>query len=249
MTYDDAPDGLRYGIREVLEDLGYTTPKLQRFILCKALRIPPDQYNWTDYPNVENEVVDLIAIEPWYKFFDALERIPKFLPAEQVEEYRHKINALFTEERVGYRFEEDVIVRLGTQEFHSVIEQGLTALEQERFAEARRQFERGYEFRNSLPPDWANAIKEAANSVEAVLQVIYGRPGVSLTTIVSEKFPDQVPNGVRQLFRSLYSQGSGTTGARHASIGGNDPTGARAELALHLAAALHQFAASELDSK
>lgn len=249
ITYDDAPEGLRLGLREVFDDLGYRFPSVQRSILCSALRRNPSTIDGDEYPDIENEVRKLININPWHKFFDVLQRISKFLSAEKMVEYHDGMNVVFTQERIGYRFKEGIIVRLGTEEFHSAIDQALTALEQEKFAEARRQFERGYEFRNSLPPDWANAIKEAVNSVEAVLQVIYGRSGVSLTTIVSENFPEQVPSGIKQLFRSLYSQGSGTTGARHASIGGNEPTAPRAELALHVAAALHQYAVSELDSK
>ena len=122
------------------------------------------------------------------------------------------------------------------------------ALDDERFAEARKQFDRGLAFRNNRPPDWANAVKEAVNSVEATLQIIYQRPGVALTKLVTQNLPETVPGGVRNLFKALYSQGSGTVGARHASIGGNAPTGPRADLALHVAAALHTFALAELDA-
>ena len=55
------------------------------------------------------------------------------------------------------------------------------------------------------------------------------------------------PRIVKQLLRTLYSQGSGTTGARHASVEGIEPTGPRAELAIHVAAALHAYVVSELD--
>ena len=100
----------------------------------------------------------------------------------------------------------------------------------------------------TFPPDWPNAIKEAVNSVEAVLQIIYVRPSVALSTIVTENVSPSVPGGVQRVFKALYSQGSGTVGARHASIGGNDPTAARAELALHIAAALHAYAVAELNN-
>ena len=86
-------------------------------------------------------------------------------------------------------------------------------------------------------------LKEATISVEGVLQVIYDRPGVSLTSI---ELPSSVPRNIRKMFRCLYGLGSGTEGARHASIEGNEPTGPRAELAIHVAAALHAFAVSEL---
>ena len=249
LIYDDAPDALRYGLRGVLMSLGYKTPRAQRHILCNALRVFPDNNNWTDYPNIDNEVVDLLATDPWYEFFNALERLHQSLYEEQAATYYEKMNALFAEERIGYRFDSGIIVRLGTEEFHEAVTNARHALQDKRFVEPRRQFERAYEFRNERPADWANAIKEAVNSVEGVLQVIYQCPGLTLTSIISENFPAELPKGIKKLFRSLYSQGSGTRGARHASIGGTEPTGPRAELAIHIAAALHAFAIAELDTR
>ena len=248
LIYNDAPEALRSGLREVLHVLGYEGPRAQRGILCNALRVIPDLGNWSEYPNIEDEVVGLLETEPWYKFFDALERICRFLPTRKVETYCEKMNALFAEERIGYRFEASSIARVGTEGFHLAEAGARHALQDDRFVEPRHQFERALEFRNNLPPDWANAIKEAVNSVEGVLQVIYQRPGVALPTIISQNFPDEFPGGIGKLFRSLYSLGSGTVGARHASIGGNEPTAPRAELAIHVAAALHAFAVAELDT-
>ena len=247
LIYDNAPESVRYGIREVLTVLGYQRPSEQRRVLCQALRIIPDLGNWTDYPNVDNEVIDLLTTTSWYKLFDALERIPRYLQPHDLAIYFDEVNALLADEMVGYRFESGRLVRVGTEEFHTAVAAAQTALQDERFAEPRRQFHRAYEFRNSFPPDWANAIKEAVNSVEGVLQVLYDRPGVALPTIVNDNLPSDLPGGIGRLFRSLYSQGSGTVGARHASIGGNDPTGPRAELAIHLAAALHAFVVAELN--
>ena len=247
MVYDNAPYSVRYGIREVLIVLGYRRPNEQRKILCQALRVHPRPYNWSDYPDVDEEVAGLLTTSSWYRLFDSLERIPLYLLSQEVAIYFEKINALLADEMVGYRFESNRLVRVGTAEFQNAMVAARTALQDERFAEPRRQFDRAYEFRNNFPPDWPNAIKEAVNSVEGVLQVIYDRPGVALPTIVSDNLPSDLPGGIRRLFGSLYSQGSGTLGARHASIGGNDPTGPRAELAIHLAAALHAFVVAELN--
>ncbi len=193
-------------------------------------------------------MVWLLNSGAWYEFFDRIERIPNFLSPHDVAEYQQKVNNLLTDESIGYQFDGGKIVRVGTEEFAAAVEVARTALQDERFTEPRRQFERGLEFRNSRPPDWANAIKEAVNSVEAVLQVIYDRPGVSLTAIVSKDLPSDLPTNIKALFKSLYGQGSGTVGARHAAVGGNQPSGARTELALHVAAALHAFAVAELDT-
>ena len=168
LIYDNAPDSVRYGIREVLTVLGYRRPSEQRQVLCQAVRIPPDQYNWSDYPNVDNEVIELLMTTSWYKFFDALERIPLYLQSRDVAIYYERINALLADEMVGYRFESDRLVRVGTAEFQTAVAAVRTALQDERFAEPRRQFNRAYEFRNNFPPDWPNAIKEAVSSVEGV---------------------------------------------------------------------------------
>lgn len=250
LILDDAPEALRYGLREVLKVLGYSMPSNQRAVLCGALRVAPDHGNWSEYPNIDYEVDQLIRTEPWHRFFNALERIPQFLDGEDVDRYREEMNRLFAVEQIGYRFEGDRIVRIGAEEFHAAIQLAQNALGgDERFAEARKQFERGLDFRNARPADKANAIKEAVNSVEATLQIIYARPGVALPTLVSQNIPEAVPGGIKNLWKALYSQGSGTIGARHASIGGNVPTGPRADLALHVAAALHTFAVAELDTK
>ena len=154
------------------------------------------------------------------------------------------MNALFADEGIAYRFELGRIVRRGTEEFREAVTEARHALNDERFQEVLRQFDRACEFRNQIPPDWANAIKEAANSVEGVLQVIYERPGVALTSI---QLPGEVPKRIKEMFRSLYGLGSGIVGGRHASIEGVEATGPRADLAIHLAAALHAFAVAELD--
>ena len=249
MIYDRAPEGLRYGIREVLQVLGFNKPSQQRSILCKALRTFPDtDYNWSEVPNIDDEVSQMLVSTIWYKYLDAIERLPIYLDRFYIGVYYKKMNALFAEEEVGYRFDSGRLVRVGSDVFHATVRAAQSALQDDRFEEPRRQFERANDFRNGRSQDSANAIKEAVNSVEAVLQVIYDRPGVSLTTILSEDLPADLPGSIKGLFRSLYSQGSGTVGARHASIGGNEPTGPRAELAIHVAAALHAFAIAELDT-
>ena len=247
LIFDDAPESVRYGLRAVLRGLGYKTPTEQRTVLCDVLRIPENEDNWTDHPNVNSEVVELLYAKQWPQFFDALERIPGFIGEWRAGEYYEAVNLLLIEERVGYRFESGSLVRVGTDEFHAAVATARNALTAPKFAEALHQFERGLKFRDSRPPDWSNAIKEAVNSVEAVLQIIYDRPSVSQPTVLSEDLPDAVPGGVKRMFKALYSEGSATPGARHASIGGKAATAARAELALHVAAALHAYAVAELD--
>ena len=204
LIYDAAPEGLRYGLREVLHELGFERPTQQRGVMCRAMRIRPDPNNWSDYPNVEIEVNDLISVTPWYRFFDMLERIPRFLGDEvSPGDYIDLMNQLFADERLGYRFAGQQIERVGTDEFDEAVTVALDSLQEDRMSEPRRQFVRACEFRNDRPPDWSNAIKEAVNSVEGAMQIIYNRPGVSLTTIISNDLPADVPNNIKRIILAL----------------------------------------------
>ena len=105
LIFDDVPKGVRYGLREVLHGLSRPTPSQQRVILCKAMRVQPDPDNWSDYPNIDLEVAELLFANPWYKFMDVLERLPIYLDQPDRSQYFELMNQLFADEGLGYRFE------------------------------------------------------------------------------------------------------------------------------------------------
>ena len=57
LIYDNAPEELRNGLREVLIDLGYNRPVAQDVMLCKALRRFPRKYSLLNpfFPSVYGE--------------------------------------------------------------------------------------------------------------------------------------------------------------------------------------------------
>ncbi len=68
----DAPQGLRDYIIQTIEALGYG-PAFSRQIICRVLRKVPNRNNWTPYPNIYNEVVDLINECEWFYVYDIIE--------------------------------------------------------------------------------------------------------------------------------------------------------------------------------
>jgi len=53
---EDAPESIRVGLREVLAKIGFDRPSSQRLVICQALRARPDPGNWSEYPNINQEV-------------------------------------------------------------------------------------------------------------------------------------------------------------------------------------------------
>ena len=83
--------------------------------------------------------------------------MPLYLQEDKVESYYEEMNALLADERIGDRFESSKLIRVGTDDFHSAVHEAKKALEDDRFAEPRRQFDQANHSRNSFPPDWPNS--------------------------------------------------------------------------------------------
>ena len=109
------------------------------------------------------------------------------------------------------------------------------------FGPVQQQFDKALGFRNSLPPDYPNAIKEAVNAVEGAWQLIADKQGDPLGTILSGLEPN-LPSGVRKIYGGLYGYASGSQGARHTSVGGHVPAYQEAEFIIHTCAAAITYA-------
>jgi hypothetical protein len=236
LIYENAPEQIRVGLREVLEICGYKTPSNQRTIVCKALRRMPDENNWTDYPNVDFEVTELINGLIWYNFYNLCEKLSKRIGGN----FEDNLNKLFREENIGYQIKEGKIDKLGTADFRKITEQAMLILSSPRFEVPSKQYSKAMNFRNSLPPDYPNAVKEAVNSVEGILQIVAKMPGVAMPAILTGLNP-QLPSGLKKLYDGLYGYGSGSEGARHSGVGGHVPTAEEAEFIIHSCSAAIRY--------
>ena len=120
LIYDDAPYQLRYGVREVLTRLDYRTPTAHRRILCSALRTPPDTENWRSQDE-DNEVINLLVKHLGLSSSTRWAESPFNLQEDEVESYYDRMNALLADESIGYRFESGTLIRVGTEQFHSTV--------------------------------------------------------------------------------------------------------------------------------
>jgi hypothetical protein len=71
---EDAPFEMRSVITGIAYEIGLG-PSTLRDIICNVLRKRPDPSNWSEYPNIDGEVHDLIDRCEWYRVYDIIEAI------------------------------------------------------------------------------------------------------------------------------------------------------------------------------
>jgi len=86
-----APEELRMAIIQIACNLGLK-PSQIRETLCKVLLKAPDLNNWSEYPNVWEEVKDLMGNAPWFKVYDISEELVKTLGPLQHQDNTTELN-------------------------------------------------------------------------------------------------------------------------------------------------------------
>ncbi|WP_027053670.1 AbiJ-NTD4 domain-containing protein [Mesorhizobium erdmanii] len=66
---EDAPDDLRFAIAQIAVNAGMG-PSDIRDVVCTVLFVAPDRNNWSEYPNIWDEVRGLLEDCEWFKVYD-----------------------------------------------------------------------------------------------------------------------------------------------------------------------------------
>ena len=59
-------------------DIAYATgfsPRTLRPVVCNTLKKRPNPGNWSEYPNIDNEIHNLIDDCEWYQVYDVIEGV------------------------------------------------------------------------------------------------------------------------------------------------------------------------------
>lgn len=83
ITTRDAPEELRAAVVDVAYEAGIT-PRALRALVCKVLFVAPDSHNWSEYPNIDDEVRRILDDAHWYEVYDIIEAVSAELPATMV---------------------------------------------------------------------------------------------------------------------------------------------------------------------
>ncbi len=184
---EDAPEDLRYAIPQIAEDVGMTPTPMRR-VVCRVLRVRPDPMNWTEYPNVSDEVNDLISECPWFRVYDIAEALYAALAPrhpDRAEDFEEQLNEVFVEKGIGWQMSGGEIVYRGSETFAETTRQADEVLEETGHAAAANEIREALRDISRRPePDVTGAIQHAMSALECTAREVTGKRNLTLGRLV-----------------------------------------------------------------
>ena len=168
------------------------TPYAMRQTICRVLLVPSDPNNWSDYPNIWDEVVWLIDEAPWYKVYDIAEALYAELAVNRTwdsgpsDEFEQRLNNFFVENGIGWKLRDSQIVHRGSEAFSKSTHELPDRLEETGFQRAANEMREAMRDISRRPePDITGAIQHAMAALEATARGVTGQPDRTLGKLVS----------------------------------------------------------------
>jgi hypothetical protein len=241
---EDAPESLRYVTLQTAKDLDWGPASL-RPILCRVLRVPPNPGNWSEYPNIDYEVDELMSGCEWYRVYDIIEAIHAKMAKNDLErgetdapQFAEAINAFFIEEGIGWQLVNGEIVTRGTETFEAVVTEATAALEaSERPTAAKHLHEALQDLSRRPDADLPGAVYHAMGSLECVARDLAGDSKATLGEVL-KRYPGLLPKPLDTALSQIWGYASNE--ARHVQEG-RETSREEAELLVGLSAALSTY--------
>ena len=237
---NDAPSDLRAVIIDLANECGLEPTPMRR-IVCRVLGTAPDSYNWSDYPNVDNEVRELLSDCNWYLVYDTIEEIYKTLSGRNFRsfgDFEQEINYYFRKRGIGWQLVEGRVEVRGSEAFEESVQGALDVLEDTgRRTSAGELHEAISDLSRRPEPDVTGAIQHSMAALECLLRDATGDSKLTLGEIMKRN-PDLLPKPLNQGVEKVW--GYTSQAGRHLSEG-ILPTFEEAELVVGLSGTVCRY--------
>jgi hypothetical protein len=188
---EDAPQSLRAGVLAILREMGFRYNDI-REVICPVLRTFPNPNNWSEIPNVRDEVTGLIQACEWWKVYDIIEAIyASFRQSEVRDRFTQAINNLFEEEGIGWQLVDGRILTRGSDEFEHGVVQAVSLLDAAGYQTAKTELEEARRDMSRRPePDVTGAIQHCMASLECTARTLANEPRETLGEIIGRRAAD-----------------------------------------------------------
>jgi hypothetical protein len=136
---NDAPEELRGVLVQLAYGSGYT-PKALRELVCRVLFKRPDSSNWSDYPNIDQEIRGLLDECIWWDVYNVIEAVAKDLAsgsnafAHSVfghrgdDAFASELNRYFKRAGIGWQLVDGILEMRGTEAFEAAVRETAASL-------------------------------------------------------------------------------------------------------------------------
>lgn len=239
---NDAPRSLREFIIQLVYDLGYK-PSFIRRCICRILRITPDRNNWTEFPDINIEINELLSNCEWYYIYDIVEYMWDEIDTNRIEEYRDELNDYFKVNGIGWKIECGQIEIRGDKNFEVTIINTEAVLDKANLQTAKTEIVEAIKDLSRRPnPDITGSIQHSLACLECVCREATGDKNATLGELI-KKFPNIVPKPLDTAIEKLW--GFTSEQGRHLREG-NSPNSEEAELVVIISSAISSYLGNKL---
>jgi AbiJ N-terminal domain 4 len=241
---EDASGDLRYFVLDTARQLNLS-PKILRPVLCRVLRRKPNEDNWSEYPNIWDEVQQLIYGCEWFRVYDVIEALyvriagnDEAFGREHAPQFGAAINRFFIEEGIGWQLVNGEIVIRGDEAFETVVTGAQTRLQESGRLTAAKHIKDALECLSRRPePNASGAVYHAMGSLECVARDVTDDPKATLGQIL-KRYPTLLPKPLDAALSQIW--GYASEEARHVQEG-REIDRQEAELLVGLSATLTTY--------
>ncbi len=203
---EDAPAELRGAIPLIAEQVGMA-PSAMRKVLCGVLLIPPDRANWSEYPNIRQEVDWLMDRAPWYKVYDIAQAL--YAATGAGDEFERRLNDFLVENGIGWELRDGEITSRGSEVFARSTHEVPDRLDESGYQRAANEMREALADISRRPkPDITGAIQHAMAALEATAREVAGEPNLTLGKFVPAlDLPPPLDQAVHKLWGYASDRG------------------------------------------
>lgn len=242
---EDAPPGLRAAVLQIAREVGMA-PSTMRECICRILRCFPDPGNWSEYPNVWQEVQGLIEGCEWFRVYDIAEAFFESLAhgqqrhASAAASFEAKLNEVFIEDGIGWQMTNGAIQVRGPESFERAVRGAQSHLQASGRRTAATEIAEALRDLSRRPhPDRTGAIQHGMAGLECVARDFCGDPKATLGDLLKKhRGVLAIPPPLDIALEKIWGYASEV--GRHVREG-REPAADEAELVVTLSAAVISF--------
>lgn len=201
----EAPEALRAAVVSIAYRCGFAPSEL-RLVLCGILYKIPDKSNWSEYPNIDDEVGTLVDELEWFEVYDFIEHLAEKSLCKGCD-LSGEVNNYFRVAGIGWQLLDQKIQMRGTEAFETAVREGqLLLAKQHRTTSAYELHEALQDLSRRPQPEISGAIQHAMAALECVARDVVGSKD-TLGQLI-QRNPGLFPKPVDQIVEKAWAYSS-----------------------------------------